>query len=94
MATSPTTSVKLDPATKARLQRLANSRRRSTHWLMREAVMEYVEREERRDQLRLDALAAWDDYQTTGKHVTSSEADAWLARLEAGENVKPPRAHD
>jgi len=51
---------------------------------MREAVEQYVDREEKREQLRQDALVAWANYQTTGLHVTAEEADAWLARLEAG----------
>ena len=59
MATLSTTSLKLDSATKERVQRLALVRRRSPHWLMREAVEQYVEREEKREQLRHDALAAW-----------------------------------
>jgi predicted transcriptional regulator len=94
MATLPTTSLKLDPQTKARLQKLAHMRRRSSHWLMREAIEEYVEREERREQFRQDALAAWAEYQATGLHVTAEEADAWLARLEAGEDVEPPECHE
>jgi predicted transcriptional regulator len=57
---------------------------------MREAVEQYVTREEQREQLRLDALAAWDNYQTTGLHATAEEADAWLARLEAGEDAEAP----
>ena len=94
MATLPTTSLKLDAETKARLQKLANARRRSSHWLMREAIEQYVDREERREQFRQDALAAWAEYQTTGLHVTAEEADAWLARLEAGEDVEPPECHE
>lgn len=94
MATSPTTSVKLDAETKTRLQRLAEARRRSAHWLMREAIEQYVEREEQRERLRQDALAAWREYQATGRHVTAAEADAWLARLEAGEDAAPPPPHD
>jgi len=43
-----------------------------------------VKRKEKREQLRDDALAAWTHYQMTGLHVTSEEADAWLAKLEAG----------
>ena len=89
-----TTSLKLEAETKARLQRLADTRRRSTHWLMREAIQQYVEREEAREQLRQDALAAWSDYQTTGLHVTADEADAWLAQLETGEDADPPLPHD
>lgn len=93
MATSSTTSLKLDAKTKARLQKIAEARRRSAHWLMREAIERYVEQEEQRERLRQDALAAWANYQATGLHVTAEEADAWLARLEAGEDADPPIPH-
>ena len=58
---------------------------------MREAVEQYVEREEKREQLRQDALAAWANYQATGLHLTANEADAWLAKLEAGKAATPPK---
>ena len=89
-----TTSLKLDEDTKTRLQRLAMARRRSAHWLMREAIEQYVAREEQREQVRQDALTAWSEYQATGRHITAVEADAWLARLEAGEDSDPPPPHE
>jgi predicted transcriptional regulator len=92
MATSSTTSLKLDQKLKQRVQRLAAARRRSAHWIMHEAVEQYVGREEKREKLRLDALAAWNQYQTTGLHATAGEADAWLAKLEAGEDAEAPTA--
>ena len=88
-----TTSLKLDLELKERVQRLAQARRRSAHWIMREAVEQYVGREEKREQLRHDALAAWAEYRATGLHATAEEADAWLAKLEAGENAKAPECH-
>jgi predicted transcriptional regulator len=94
MVTLSTTSLKLDAEMKARLLRLAEMRRRSPHWLMREAVEQYVDREERRERLRQDALAAWAEYQATGQHATAEEVDAWFARLEAGEDAEPPTPHD
>jgi predicted transcriptional regulator len=94
MATPSTTSVKLDSAMKQRVQRLALARRRSPHWVMREAVQQYVEREEKREQFRQDALAAWADYQATGLHVTAEEADTWLAKLESGKQAGVPKCHD
>jgi predicted transcriptional regulator len=94
MPNASTTSLKLDITIKERVQRLASVRRRSPHWVMREAIEEYVEREEKREQFRQDALAAWDHYQTTGLHLTSEEADAWLAKLEAGRNSAPPKCRD
>jgi predicted transcriptional regulator len=45
-------SFRLDIEIKARMQRLAATRRRSLDWLMGEAIREYVERKERRGQLR------------------------------------------
>ena len=60
---------------------------------MREAVEQYVEREEKREQLRQDALAAWSGYQATGLHLTAKEADAWLAKLEAGKSAVIPKCH-
>lgn len=44
-------------------------------------------------QAKQRALAAWAAYQATGEHVTAAEAEAWLARLEAGEDAEPPAAH-
>ena len=94
MPASTTTSLKLDVKLKKRVQHLAAARRRSPHWLMREAVEQYVSREEKREQLRQDALAAWNHYQDTGLHVTAGEADAWLAKLEAGKDTEAPECHD
>lgn len=94
MPNSTTTSIKIEPELKERVRRLAESRRRSAHWIMREAVEQYVSREEHREQLRQDALAAWNHYSTTGLHVTGEEADAWLAKLENGQNAEPPECHE
>jgi len=93
MPAPSTTSLKLDSELKIRVQRLAAARRRSPHWVMREAVEQFVEREEKREQLRRDALAAWSHYQTTGLHATAEEADAWLTKLEAGEDAEAPECH-
>ncbi|MDQ2988899.1 MAG: CopG family ribbon-helix-helix protein [Pseudomonadota bacterium] len=86
-------SVKLDPDTRARLDRLAQARRRTPHWMMREAVGQYVEREEKREVFRKDTLKAWEEYRTTGLHVTAGEADAWLAQLAEGNDAEPPEFH-
>jgi predicted transcriptional regulator len=93
MPTLATTSLKLDFELKQRIQQLASARRRSAHWIMREAVEQYVSREEKREHFRQDALTAWNDYQATGLHATAEEADAWLAKLEAGGDAEAPVCH-
>lgn len=93
MPITSTTSVKLDSETKDRVRRLAEARRRSPHWVLREAVEQYVEREEKRQRFLQDGLEAWNHYQATGLHLTGAEADAWLAKLERGKRVNPPKCH-
>jgi predicted transcriptional regulator len=93
MGTRSTTSLKLDSELKERVRRLAAVQRRSAHWVMCEAVEQYVGREEKRERLREEAFAAWNHYQKTGLHATAAEADAWLAKLEAGEDAEAPECH-
>jgi predicted transcriptional regulator len=93
MPASSVTSLKLDLEMKERIQRLASARRRSPHWVLREAVEQYVEREEKREQFRQAALEAWNHYETTGLHATAEEADAWLSKLEAGKDAAAPKCH-
>jgi predicted transcriptional regulator len=88
-----TTSLKLDPGIKKRVPQLASARRRGPHWVMREAIEDYVERQEKREQLRQDVLAAWAPYEATGLNVTDEEAHEWLAKLEAGKKAAPPKCH-
>lgn len=73
------TSIKLDEEMKGRVRQLAEARRRSAHWIMREAITQYVEREEQREALRQDTLKAWEEFKATGLHATAEEVDRWLA---------------
>jgi predicted transcriptional regulator len=93
MARIPITNVELDAEIENRLLRLAESQRRSADALVREAVKQYVERGERLERWRHDAFEAWTEYQATGLHATEDEVDAWLSRLEAGEDREPPTPH-
>ena len=66
------TSVKLDDDLKSRIQRLANMRHRSAHWIMREAIRDYVEREEARESFKQEAVASWKAYQETMEGLDTS----------------------
>ena len=71
-------AIKIDEDTRNRVKRLAEARQRSSHWLMLEAIRQYVEREEKREAFRQDGIRAWNEYQATGLHVTGDEVIAWL----------------
>lgn len=92
-ATISPMSVKLDPEMRARLELLAQSRRRTAHWMLREAIAQYIEREEKREAFQQQTHEAWEEYRATGLHVTQPEADAWLAQLEEGIDIEPPECH-
>ena len=90
MAAKTTTSIKLDDALKARLQRLAASRRRTPHWLMCEAIEQYVAREEKGEANARSAQPDAHDPDAVAK-ARIEEAYAWLAQLEAkGTHVNRP----
>ena len=76
-STSPV-AIKIDEDTRNRVKRLAEARQRSSHWMMLEAIRQYVEREEKREAFRQDGIRAWNEYQATGLHVTGDEVIAWL----------------
>lgn len=48
--------VKLDADLRIRIESLAEACQRSAHWVMREAISHYVDREEKREAFRQDAI--------------------------------------
>ena len=86
-------AIKIDEDIRLRVKRLAEARNLKSHWLMREAITQYVNREEKREAFRQDTIKAWDEYRATGLHVTADEADAWLTQLEQGKDIEPPECH-
>lgn len=83
-------SVKLDASLQDRLQRLAGQRDRTAHYLMREAIQQYLDREEARESFKQDALASWAEYQETGLHVTDEEMRRWLRSWGTEDELPPP----
>ncbi|MGR9180005.1 CopG family ribbon-helix-helix protein (plasmid) [Rhizobium leguminosarum] len=87
------TSLKLDDELKGRVQQLAEARRRSSHWIMREAIAQYVEREEKRETLRQETVDAWNEFKATGLHVTGVEVEKWLSTWGTDDELSAPECH-
>ncbi len=45
------------------------------------------------EEIIAESDARYQHYKQTGLHITWEEAEAWLAKLQAGENVPPPECH-
>lgn len=88
------TSLKIDDALKSRIQHLASQRRRSPHWIMLEAIQQYVEREEVRESFKQEALASWTAYKETGRHLTGPEVRAWLNTWGTDDERVVPECHE
>lgn len=88
------TTVKLDDELKSRIQHLADLRHRSAHWIMCEAIRDYVDREEAMEDFKQEALASWTAYQETGRHLTGQEVRDWLSSWGTEKETKIPKCHE
>lgn len=70
-------TVKLETTTKEKLQHLSKVKSRSTHWLMKKAIDDYVKKEEHKENLREESLARWKEAEL-GKVVNHDEVIQWL----------------
>jgi len=61
--------------------------------LMRQAISEYVEREETPDSFHQEAMIAWKEYRQTGLHVTGEEVIAWLDTWGTEREIAAPICH-
>ena len=86
-------AIVLDNEIESKVQKLAEVRHCTAQSIMTEAIRQFVEREEKRERLWQDGLAAWHEYRETGLHVTMEEMDSWLAKLETGEDAELPKCH-
>lgn len=75
---STTMGVKLDDETQARLRELGKVRKRSPHWLMKEAIDRYLDVEERYEREKAEDQARWDRYMETGIAIPHEEVMAKL----------------
>lgn len=86
-----TQGVKLDEETRARLKSLGQLKKRSPHFLMKEAILTYLEREENYEQEKQEDEERWERYQLTGHAISHDAASEWLERLAEGKAAECPK---
>ena len=88
----PTTTVaiKLDRDTRDRLRALGETRQRSPHWLMKQAIARYLDTEEAFEQEKAEDEAGWQRYLETGGYVADEQMVAWLDTLAAAVAARGP----
>ena len=70
--------VRLDEQLENRLNELATKTRRSKSFIAKEALLRYLDEEERKQLENELTLARWQEYQETGEVVAHSDVMDWL----------------
>jgi predicted transcriptional regulator len=88
-----TVTVKLAPSDRDRIAALATMKKRTPHYLMREAILEYVQREEARQNFIKAADTSFEHYKETGLHITLDELSAWVDDVQKNPGAPIPACH-
>lgn len=88
-----TVSIKLDPSDRNRIASLAVVKKRTPHYLMREAILEYIQREESRQNFIQAAEASYANYMETGLHITFDEFSNWVEDVQRDPGKPIPVCH-
>jgi predicted transcriptional regulator len=85
-----TTTIRLPPALRARLTRIAKDADRSVHSLIIEAIEKHADYEEKMRALLKEARAADAEMDRTGEVYRAEDVHAWAQRLAHGEAAPFP----
>lgn len=89
---SATTTIRLPPELRARLQVLSEQTGRSAHSLIIEAVEKHADYEERLQALVREAIASEQRIEESGEVYRAEDVHAWMQRLAKGERPARPKA--
>jgi predicted transcriptional regulator len=71
-------AIKLPQQERDRLQQLGVVKKRSAHWLAKEAITQFLDREEAAEQFKQESVVRWEGYCRSGKSVSHEEVMSWL----------------
>ena len=90
-ALSKPIGIKLPSHDRERLKKLAEQKKRSAHWLAKEAITQFLDREETAENFRQETAAAWEEYCQTGQSVPNEEIMNWLESWGTETETKAPK---
>ncbi len=71
-------AIKLPQQDRDRLQQLGAVKKRSAHWLAKEAITQFLDREESAERFKEESASRWDQHCHTGKSVPHDAVMQWL----------------
>lgn len=86
-------TIKLDNADRDRIASLAATKKRTPHYLMKEAILDYVKKEEARQNFIAAAESSFEHYKETGLHITLDEFSHWVDEVQETPDAPLPACH-
>jgi len=86
-------TIKLDAADRDRLATLATAKKRTPHYIMKEAILDYVNKEEARQSFIKVAETSFEHYKETGLHITLDEFSTWVDEVQKKSDATVPTCH-
>ena len=86
-------TIKRDDADRDRIASLATAKKRTPHYLMKEAILEYVKKEEARQNFIAAAESSFEHYKETGLHITLDEFSHWVDEVQEIPEAPAPACH-
>ena len=84
---------KLDNADRDRMASRATAKKRTPHYLMKEAILDHVKKEEARQNFIAAADSSVEHYKGTGLHVTLDEFSRWVDQVQETAAAPVPACH-
>jgi len=88
-----TVTLKLDTSHRDRLKSLAVAKKRTAHYLMKEAIERYLKAEEAQQAVLTSVDDSVANFEATGLHVTLDEVKTWSGDVRAKRNAQLPICH-
>jgi predicted transcriptional regulator len=86
-------TVKLEASERARIKALAAVKKRTPHYIMREAIQKYLEAEESEQRFIAAAENSLAEYKLNGLHVSLEELSEWATKLKTCPDAPMPVCH-
>lgn len=92
-APSGSVTVKLEAKDRDRIASLALAMKRTPHYLMKAAILDFVQREETRLNFIKAAESSFEHYKETGLHITLDEFSKWVDDIQDNPDTAMPACH-
>jgi len=86
-------TIKLGDSNRDRLKSLAVAKKRSPHYLMKEAIERYIAVEEAQQVILKSVDESVTHFEATGLHISFDEVKAWAQELKINRNAQLPACH-